>query len=86
MAKFRIEKRHWKISDSHQYYKYSVQIKTFWGWRYLSYLSTLDKFITEKYETASPYTSFTSRLECIELINQYNGKGLDKKSTYEYLK
>lgn len=86
MAKFRIEKKQWKISDNHQFYKYSVQIKTFWGWRYLSYLSTLDGFITDKYESLSPYTSFTSRLECIELINRYNGTGIDKKPTYEYLK
>lgn len=82
MAKFRIEKTHWKIVDGKQYYKYWIQIKTFWCWKYLTYLSTLDKFITDNYY---PSEFFTSRLECIELINRYNGTGIDKKPTYEYI-
>jgi len=87
MQKFRIEKKFWKISDNnHKYYKYAVQIKTFWGWRYLVYLSTYDKYIFTYDSTDSPNNIFTSRLECINLIEQYKVEKLNKKPTYEYLK
>jgi hypothetical protein len=87
MQKFRIEKRFWKISDNnHKYYKYAVQVKTFWGWRYLKYLSTMNKYTIDNYQSDSPYTMFTSRLECINLIEQYKAEKINKKPIYEYIK
>ena len=86
MTKFRIEKTYWKIENYHTYYKYSVQIKTFWGWRYLIYLTTYDKYIISHHATDSPYNIFTSRLECINLIEQYKAEKTNKKPTYEYIK
>jgi hypothetical protein len=86
MQKFRIEKTYWKIENDHTYYKYSVQIKTFWGWRYLIYLTTYDKYIITHYATEYPYNIFTSRLECINRIEQYKAEKTNKKPTYEYIK
>jgi len=86
MTKFRIEKTYWKIENDHTYYKYSVQIKTFWGWRYLVYLRTYDKYILMHDVTDSPYNIFTSRIECINLIEQYKAEKINKKPTYEYIK
>ena len=86
MEKFRIEKTYWKIENDHTYYKYSVQIKTFWGWRYLVYLRTYNKYVITHNPTDSSYNIFTSRLECINLIEQYKAEKKNKMPTYENIK
>jgi hypothetical protein len=83
MEKFRIEKTHWKMENGIQFYKYHLQVRTFWGWRYATRIGSKDIFILDKFD---PIKFYSSRLECIELIQQYKTKGLFLKPTYEYIK
>ena len=82
MAKFRIVQCTCQQTSGIENYKYFVQVKSFWGWRYIvKYQSCSEIYIN----VDEPFVFQINREECFIIIEMYKKELNKKRYTYEYI-